>query len=79
MQIFTTPLKKCYQKDKKYEMEIKLKNIISTERLRCVFIIDNNYVTVSLPQDTDEKQVTFKFLNKTKIESKLKKINTNLC
>ena len=52
---------------------INWKNIISTERLKCVFIIDKDYVTVSLPQDTDEKQVTFKFLNDTKIESKLKK------
>ena len=57
-----------------YDREVdKLKNITSTERLNCVFIIDRDYVTVSLPQDTDEKQVSFEFLNNTKIESNLKK------
>ena len=65
-----------------YEMEVeKLKNIISTERIKCVFrikqVIDGKifyeYVTVSLPNENEEKQVTYKFLNNTKIESKLKK------
>ena len=57
-----------------YDMEVdKLKNIISTERLKCVINTDKYYVTVSLPQNTDEEQVTFKCLNNTKIESKLKK------
>ena len=32
-----------------------------------------DYVTVSLPNENEEKQVTYKFLNNTKIESKLKK------
>ena len=40
-----------------YDMEVdKLKNIISTEWLKCVFIIDKDYVTVSLPQETDESK-----------------------
>ena len=62
-----------------YEMEVeKLKNIISTERLKCVFciMIDvgiYDYVTVSLPEETEKKQASYKFLNNTKIESKLKK------
>ena len=63
-------------------MEVeKLKNIISMERLKCVFRIKQflegkmfyDYVTVSLPNENEEKQVTYKFLNNTKIESKLKK------
>ena len=65
-----------------YEMEVEiLKNIISTERLKCVFRIKQviegkmfyDYVTVSLPNENEEKQVTYKFLNNTKIESKRKK------
>ena len=62
-----------------YEMEVeKLKNIISTERLKCVFRISigvgiYEYVTVSLPSETEEKQASYNFLNNTKIESKLKK------
>ena len=65
-----------------YEMEVsKLKNIISIERLKCVFRIKQfiegkmfyDYVTVSLPNENEEKQVTYKFLNNTKIESTLKK------
>ena len=32
-----------------------------------------DYVTVSLPNENEEKQVIYKFLNNTKIESKLKK------
>ena len=41
-----------------YDIEVdELKNIISTEILKCVFIIDKDYVTVRLPQETDEKQV----------------------
>ena len=64
-----------------YEMEVeKLKNIISTERIKCVFRIKKEnasrsyeYVAVSLPNETEEKQVSYKFLNNTKIESKLKK------
>ena len=56
-----------------YEKEIeKLNNIISTERLKCVFSIWNEhlieYVTVSLPEETEEKQASYKFLNNTKIE-----------
>ena len=50
-----------------HDVEVeKLKNIISTEILKCVYIIDKDYVTVSLPQETDEKQVRFKILNNTK-------------
>ena len=65
-----------------YEMEVeKLKNIISIERLKCVFRIEQviegkifyDYVTVNLPSENEEKQVTYKILNNTKIESKLKK------
>ena len=50
-----------------YEMEVEnLKNIISTERLKCVFCIMIDvgiyeYVTVSLPSENEEKQVTYKF------------------
>ena len=65
-----------------FEMEVeKLKNIRSIEILKCVFRIKQviegkmfyDYVTVSLPNENEEKQVTYKFLNNTKIESKLKK------
>ena len=65
-----------------YEMEVeKLKNIISTERLKCVYriiqVIEGkifyDYVTVSLPNENEEKQVTYNFLDNTKIGSKLKK------
>ena len=44
-----------------YEMEVeKLKNIISTERLKCVFRISiaggiYEYVTVSFPRETEKK------------------------
>ena len=50
-----------------YENEVeKLKNIISIERLKCVFRIKQviegklfyDYVTVSLPSENEEKQVT---------------------
>ena len=40
-----------------YDIEVdKLKIIMSTEILKCVFIIDKDYVTVSLPQDNDENK-----------------------
>ena len=58
-----------------------MKNIISIERIKCVFrtkqVIEGKifyaYVTVSLPNENEEKQVTYNFLDNTKIESKLKK------
>ena len=64
-----------------YEMEVeKLRNIISTERIKCVYRIQKDnasksfeYVTVSLPSETEEKQASYKILNNTKTESNLKK------
>ena len=49
-----------------YEIEVeKMNNIISTERLKCVFSIINEhsieYVTVSLPKKTEDTQASYKF------------------
>ena len=83
--IFNIIEKMIPERQKNYEMELNnLKNIISTERLRCTFRIPTTdfnlpfqYITVSLPSERSEYKVVHKFLNKTSIVPSLKKSTQN--